>query len=101
MVDKLKARGERAAASSAQCIELFERTLDFCLRLLKHESLLVATIYRRSAETRLDLTSQLTLLIIASIMSEFERFFRHECDFGKVGSVTHTVKFTDTQKTWH
>jgi len=73
-------------STATECIELFARNLDFCLKLLKHENILLKNIYQRSAETRDDLASKLTIMVVASIMSEFEEFFVNEHDFGKLAN---------------
>lgn len=86
VVDRLKINKNHSSASSAQCIEMFERTLDFSLKLLKHENILVASIYCRSPETRVDLISRVTILVINGIMIEFEHFFTHELDFTKIAN---------------
>jgi hypothetical protein len=69
-------------------IELFADNLEFSLKLLKHENIIINNIYRKSYETRVDLTSKLTILVIDQIQKEFETFFnkKESCDFTKVSN---------------
>ena len=62
--------------------------MDFSLKLLKHENILLNNIYCKSYETRVDLISKLTILIIDQIQKEFETFFtkKESCDFTKLSN---------------
>ncbi len=72
------------STTAAQCIELFNKSLDFFLKLLRHETILLQSIYRGSPETQDDLGSNLTIMVMASIESEFEEFFINANDFSKL-----------------
>lgn len=72
------------STKATERIELFTCNLDFCLRVLKHENMLIANIYYRSKETRVDLISKLTILVIDSIQNELEEFFVSDHDFSKL-----------------
>lgn len=72
------------SSKATERIELFASNLDFCLRVLKHENMLIENVYYRSKETRVELISKLTILVIDSIQNEFEDFFVNEHDFSKM-----------------
>ena len=67
-------------------IEIFADNLDFSLKLLKDENSLVNNIFYKSDETRVELTSKLTILVIDQIQKEFEKFFTNSCDFSKLSN---------------
>jgi hypothetical protein len=67
-------------------IEVFAENLDFSLKLLKHDNLLIQYIYEESEETRIELISKLTILVIDQIQREFENFFTHSLDFTKLAN---------------
>lgn len=64
-------------------IEMFAENLDFSLKLLKHDNLLIQRVYVNSEETRIELISKLTSMILDQIQKEFENFFTHSLDFTK------------------
>jgi hypothetical protein len=67
-------------------IEVFAENLDFSLRLLKHDNLLIQYVYDKSEETRTELISKLTILVIDQIQREFEAFFTNSLDFTKLAN---------------
>ena len=67
-------------------IEVFADNLDFSLKLLKHENVLIRSIFCKSEETCVELISILTILIMDQIKEEFERFFKNSCEFSKVSN---------------
>lgn len=86
--DEPLATADKTQASSrpVEYIEIFADNLDFSLKLLKHENILVSTIYQKSDETRIDLVSKLTIMVIDIIKNEFEKFFTNSCDFTKISN---------------
>ena len=76
----------QASSRPVEYIEIFADNLDFSLKLLKHENILVSTIYQKSDETRIDLVSKLTIMVIDIIKNEFEKFFTNSCDFTKISN---------------
>ena len=46
------------AVNPADYIEIFTQVLSFCLKLLRHENVLLTRIYYKSSETRVELISK-------------------------------------------
>jgi hypothetical protein len=72
-------------------IEGFCDNLNFCLRILKHEKLIITRIFKNSEETKHELLCKLTILIIDQIQSEFELFLTNGVDFKQIQNNGHQV----------
>ena len=51
---------------------------------MKHENIIINKIFIRSEETRNDLITKLTILVIDQIQTRLESFFSDICDFTKL-----------------
>ncbi|CAF0823841.1 unnamed protein product [Brachionus calyciflorus] len=74
-----------------ELIEIFSENLDFCLKVLKHEKILIREIYSKSKETQNELISKLTLLVVEEIKKECEIFFKNSLDFTKFTNISDNV----------
>lgn len=65
-------------------IALFAEDLNFYLKILKHETMLIKAIFLNSEDTKRDLINKLTTAIIEIIQNEFENFFINASDFNNM-----------------
>ena len=73
--------------NSVEYIEVFAENIDFSLKLLKHENLLIDYVYQHSNETCIELKSKLTIQVIDFVQSEIEEvFFTNSFDFTKLNN---------------
>ena len=68
---------------SLECIESFSDSLNFCLKVLQHEKLIVNYIFRNSEETCNELLTKLAVLVIEEIQNELILFSNQNIDFIK------------------
>ena len=73
-------------SNPVEYIEVFAENLDFSLKLLKHDNLLIHYVYQHSNETCIELISKLTIQVIDFIQREFEVFFTNSLDFTKLAN---------------
>ena len=78
----------------AEIIEIFSQNLDFCLKVLSHEKLLINSIFKSSVDSCNELVSKLTVLIMEEIKRECEIFFRNSLDFTKFTNISNNVVYS-------
>lgn len=70
---------------AVEYISLFAENLNVFLKMVKHENNLINRIYLNADEnTRADLISKLTIVMIKNLQVEFEKFFVNSFDFRKL-----------------
>lgn len=71
---------------SLESIELFNDNLNFALKLLRHEKMIINYIFQHSDDTQNELLADLTALILDEIQNEFEVFLTNGVDFRKISN---------------
>ncbi|RNA12578.1 hypothetical protein BpHYR1_009062 [Brachionus plicatilis] len=77
-----------------ELIEIFSENLDFCLKVLRHETILINKIFIRSSDSCNDLISKLTVLVMEEIKRECELFFKNSLDFTKFTNISNNVVYS-------
>lgn len=78
----------------AEMIEVFSENLDFSLKVLSHEKLLINSIFKSSSDSCNELVSKLTVLIMAEVKRECEIFFKNSLDFTKFTNISNNVVYS-------
>jgi hypothetical protein len=71
---------------SLDCIDMFNDNLNFCLKILQHEKLIISYIFKKSDDTCNELLTSLAVLIIDEIQNELSLFLTQNIDFKKLSN---------------